>query len=107
MQPKVQNLHHVVHIQHHTVTRDVFGAEVRTWATVATIRASIDPLSGREYFQAAQAQAETTHKLTIRWYEGLTTKHRILFGTRILEIQSVLVPEEKRQWMVLMCKEQI
>lgn len=39
------NLRHRITIQRETTTRDAYGSEVKTWADLATVWASLDPLS--------------------------------------------------------------
>lgn len=99
-------LRHKIDLQQKSATRDSFGSEVATWTTKATVRAAIEPLSGREYFMAYQVQSEVTHKITIRYYGGgITPGWRIKFGTRVFDILSVINIEEKNQTMILMAKE--
>lgn len=101
----IGDLRHKVTIQTKSVTRGTAGQEVETWADTATKWASIEPLTGREYWQAQQINAEMTSKITIRYYFGLTTTNRIKFGTRCFDILSVQNIKERNEFMVLMCKE--
>jgi len=67
----------------------------------------IQPLRGRELFLAQQVNAEITSKVTIRYY-GTTTvtpEHRVYFGARILEIITVINPDERNESLELLCKE--
>jgi SPP1 family predicted phage head-tail adaptor len=100
-------LRHRVAIQARTVTQDGYGATVATWATAATVWASVEPLSGREAWQAQSVRPDVTHTVTIRAYDGLTPKHRLLFDGRTLEIESVVNLEERNRYMVLQCKEAV
>lgn len=83
------------------------GGEVqRTWSTLVSARAKIEPLRGRELFNAAAITPEVTHKITLR-YPGqtITPKMRVLFGSRYFGIEFVQNLEERNFWLVLMCKE--
>jgi len=100
-------LRHVVEIQEATRARTASGGFEFTWSKVTERRASIAPLRGREYFEAAQSQGELTHKVTMRPYDGLTGQHRLKFGTRILETVSVIDAEERGRMMVVMCREAV
>lgn len=84
-----------------------FGDAVQTWTTVATRWASVEPLSGRELWQAQQVQSDVTHKVTLR-PAGLTVspKMRIVHKTRTLSIQSVRDVEERGIALELMCVEE-
>jgi len=79
---------------------------VSRWDNVAEVWASIEPLSGREYWAAAQAQSSVTHRVTIRYREGINQTMRVLFGTRELYIESIIDPREAHRFLELVCVEQ-
>ena len=49
---------HQLLIQQATETKDALGEVLQTWTTIATVPGRVTPLSGREQWLAAQAQAE-------------------------------------------------
>lgn len=100
-------LRHRVEIQSRTTTRGTRGQETGTWATVATVWAKVEPLSGAEVTQARQQFASASHRVTIRYYAGLTPKHRFLFGDRALNIEFVQNTEERNVEHVCTCGEEI
>lgn len=100
-------LRHRVQIQQVTETQDSFGAVVQTWGTVATVWASIEAISGREFFDAAQTNAEITHRIRIRYRPGIAPAMRVVEGTRTFDIQAVLDPGGRRRELVLMVKEAV
>jgi len=53
---------------------------------LATVWAEVKPLTGREYYQAAQVHAEITHRVRIRWRSGISGKLQIKLGNRLLEV---------------------
>jgi len=73
-------LRHRVQIQERVETKDAHGGITESWSTVVTRYASIEPLSGRELFEAQKASSEATVRIKMRYYSGLTTKHRLVFG---------------------------
>lgn len=98
-----------VTIQTETVTRDASGEELRTWAEVATVWASVTPGASSERFLASAGQrvAEVTHTVRIRFRSGLTPKMRLVWETtRILEIISVIDPDMRNSTTVLLCSEE-
>ena len=99
-------LRHSVAIQSATESRDSYDVDF-AWATVATVRASISPLSGTESIVADQEQATATHKVVMRYWSGLTTSHRLLWGSRVLEIQSIVDVDERNRRIELLCKEDV
>ena len=104
---KIGKLRHRVRIQAYTAGRDSFGAEEPAWTDVATVWASITPVSGKEYFASAQTNAEVSTKVTMRYRSGITPKMRVVFGARIFEIISALNFEERGVELNLMCKESV
>lgn len=103
--PTIGSLRHRVEIHAPTNTVDEIGNQIETWAKVADAWASIEPISGREYWAAAQVQAETTHRVTMRADVAMHPSYEIVFGARRLAIEAVTDTEEKGVWLVLMCKE--
>jgi SPP1 family predicted phage head-tail adaptor len=98
-------LRHSVIIQERSTTQNSFGEEPDTWADVATVRAAIKPIQGKEFVAAKQAQSETTHKVIMRYWPGLTAKHRLKFGSRILEIEMIRNIDERNHMYELRCVE--
>lgn len=96
-----------VTIQSRTLTRDDRGGATPTYATAATVWASVEPVTGREVWQAQQAQSNVTHVVTIRHYDGLTVRHRLLFRGRTLNIDSISNFEERDRYMELRCVEEV
>lgn len=103
----IGKLRHLVSIQTSAETKDTFGQPVLTWTTTAQRYASIEPLSGRELERARQIQPDITHKVTMRHYEGLNTKQRISFDSRIFYITQVLNPEERSLQTSILAIEQV
>jgi SPP1 family predicted phage head-tail adaptor len=104
---EIGKLRQRVTIQEYAATRDSFGAEVPAWADVATVWASVTPVSGKEYFASAQVNAEVSTKITMRYLAGITPKIRVVFEARTFEIISVLNFEERDIELNLMCKERV
>jgi len=74
---KAGHLDKRVAIEQNTPTTNDIGETVASWSTLATVWASIEPLTGREVLQAQQVQAESTVRIRIRYYSGLTAAHRL------------------------------
>lgn len=103
----IGQLRHRISVQSETMATDASGGALPTYSTIDTRWAKIDPLEGRELYNAQQTVAGTTHKIAMRFYSGLTPKHRLLYGTRIFRIISVLNPEEFGIYSVCMCVEKV
>ncbi|MGG7058712.1 phage head closure protein [Clostridium tertium] len=76
-----------------------------TWSDIATVRAGIYPISGKEFFAAETVNSEITHKVKIRYIEGLSPNMRIKFNNRIFSIESIINFQEKNIELQLLCKE--
>lgn len=97
-----------VTIQAPTEVRGADYADVqRTWADVATVWASLEPLSARELFQNLEVSSELTTRVRIRYLAGVSAKQRVVFGSRVFEIQSVINPGELNAELELLCAEQL
>jgi SPP1 family predicted phage head-tail adaptor len=96
---------HRVTIKDRVVTRDTYGEEDVTWADVATVWADVQPIRGREYLEMDQAQADLTHRVWLRWRTGVEPTMRLYLGSRVLQIESVIRPEERRIGLELICRE--
>ena len=94
-----------VDIQARSATVDAFGQESETWATVASVWASVEPLSGRELLAAQQVQGETTHRIRMRYQSGVTTSSRLLFNLRPFDVRSVINKNESGAFLELLCTE--
>jgi SPP1 family predicted phage head-tail adaptor len=102
---KAGKLRHSIIIQTRTDTADSYGEPIPAWSTFLETWASIDPISGREFFSSKEVKSEVSHKVRIRWAEGITTQMRVLFGTRTFDIESVINIEERDRELLLMCVE--
>jgi SPP1 family predicted phage head-tail adaptor len=99
------HLRHQIIIQAATTAQDAYGEPVRTWTTHATVRAAVEPLQGREYFVGQQMQSEVSTRIRIRYRTGITPLMRVLWGSRIFEIETVQEVKSNRQELHLMCRE--
>lgn len=80
------------------------GNAVPKWENFATVWANIRPLRGREYFEAAAANAETTVKMIIRYRDGVTPNMQVIYNGEIYRIQAVIDVYEGRKQLELMCR---
>ena len=84
---------------------NTYGALRPIWKNVATVRASVEPLQGREYFSGPFQIGENIVRIRIRYLEGITRKMRIRYGNRLFDIYSVIDSMESHRELQLMCKE--
>jgi len=100
-------LRHQVKLQRVTVSADSHGDQTKTWADLATVRASIEPLSGREFLQASQVMSDITVRIRIHKRNNitLTPKDRVLYGTRTFDIRHVIDWGDRGTDWQLLCTE--
>lgn len=95
-----------VTIQRATETRNSIGETVQTWGTYVERYASVEGLSSREVLQSGQQQTEMTHRVRMRYVDGLKQTDRILWRGRVLEITSLL-EHGNRSEHELLCVEDV
>lgn len=81
--------------------------EDEDWKDIATTWASINPISGKEYYSAETINSDLTHKIRLRYRRGITPDMRVLYNGRIFYIISVINEYEKNTMLQLRCRELI
>lgn len=89
-----------------TVTRNGTGEEIAAYdALVATVWGAVEPLSGREFLEATQLQADVTFRIRIRYRNDIRPEMRVVEGTHTYHIEAVLDQRGERKEVHLMCHE--
>jgi SPP1 family predicted phage head-tail adaptor len=95
-----------VTVQRATVSRNSIGESVQTWSDLVERWASVEGLSGREVLQSGQQQTEVTHRVRMRYVDGMTHTDRLLWRGRVLEISSLLEHANRTEHEIL-CVEEV
>ena len=95
-----------VTIQQATESRNSLGEVTQAWSTFVERWASVEGLSGREVLLSGQQQTEVTHRVRMRYVEGMTQQMRILWRGRVFEITSLL-EHANRTEHELLCTEDV
>lgn len=98
-------LRHRMTVRAPTFTQDTQGGIVESWSDAGNVWGSIETLNGRELAWAGQSHSQATVQIVIRYFAGLTERHRLKFGTRIFGIESMNNEDERNVRMTLMCRE--
>lgn len=82
------------------------------WDLVGEVWASIEPVSAREFIAAQAIQSKITTRITVRPFDGLNAKCRLIHanrhGTRIYNVEGVLPDKESgMEYWTLPCSEGI
>lgn len=89
------------------ISRSVDDAGTATDTTIGTVRARVEPLSGREQTEAMQNTAYVSHRITIRYLSGVKPTHIVQLGSQTLAIESVIDTDNRHREMTLLCSEVI
>ena len=100
-------LRHRITFQQITVANDTFSKSVPTWTDQVTTRAAIWPMRGTERIESMKLDNELTHKVRIRYRQGITPKMRIKFGTRYFNVRYILNPDERNIYLEMMATEEV
>lgn len=82
-------MRHRITLQSRVPSINGYGENAYTWETaVAGIAAEAEPLRGREFFAAAQAESEATVRFRIRYRAGIDATMRVLWRGQAYDIAS-------------------
>lgn len=96
--------------QSHTVTQDATGEPDKTWTTIATQWALVQPLKGSERLRANETQAELTTRIVTRnssQLNALTPGDRATWSGRTYDIRSVIHRDHRRKELEVLCTEHL
>ena len=103
---RIGGLKHRVTLQSYTAASDGMGGEISTWITQrANVPAAIWPVSAAEQVRAGAPTMTLTHRIQIRYYDGIKASWRIKFGTRYFSIVSIVDKDERHVQIDLLCRE--
>ena len=100
-----------VSFQRQATTKDSVGQLVQTWTEICSRMVSIEPLNGREYFNASGEHSSVSTRIRGR-YEAMlgalkpydrVVNYQTSPGT-VYDILSVINPNESNREIILMCK---
>lgn len=96
-------------IEQATETRDAFGATLQSWGTLATVWAEVLPKvggTGEEFVtDAASERTSQGYTINLRYRSDVTTKMRVNWQGKLLDIESVADPDGRRRALKLECRE--
>lgn len=69
--------------------------------------ANIDTLSGRDFWQAQQMEVEVSHKVTMRYRQGVKRSQVVFYNNRKFDIQYIFNPNEGNAYLELYCLERM
>lgn len=110
---KSGKLKYRVSIQRQVQTQDAVGQLNDSWVELASRRASIEPLQGRDFFRASGEHIDITTRIRLRWetvLQDLTPADRIVdeaFSPQVeYKIISVINSNRRNHELICMCRQQ-
>ena len=108
-------LRHKLSLQQDSHTPDGAGGYQKSWSTLMDLWAEIIPIttsgagnrrsSGKEILMAGQVQSEISHKILLRYQDGITPAMRLLYESRVFNIRYVANSGERRNTLELLVQE--
>ncbi len=93
-------------IQRWFKTDDPQFGEAGEWVPVATVWASVRPaMQATELVNGQAVQSQISHTIKLRYLDGVTPKHQVIYRDRVLDIVSVVDPDGTRSELVMACNE--
>lgn len=98
-------LRNKITIQSVTETSDGMGGFTEAWATYTTAYAEIKPVKGEEALEHKKLEHGLVHRIWIRYQPGITTKMRIVWGSRTMKIIGLRNPDERNKMLEIIADE--
>ncbi len=98
-------LRHRVELQSVGRAKAADGQSIETFTTYGTVWAEIKPMRGAEAIEAQQQSGQDWFKITVRYNDSINIKDRIVFRTRVFEVNYAPDFEERNIIQELTCTE--
>ena len=110
MTPKgntASRIRHRMTLQQEAQTPDGAGGYARSWQNVDDVWGEIIAWKGKEVPFGMQLQSRITHRILLRYRDGVTAAMRLLFGTRLFNIHYVFATNANKETLQLLVEEGI
>lgn len=84
-----------VQLQSATESRDAHGEPIKTWSTVDTVWAGVEPIRGDEGVQARQVAETNVVRIVMRYRSDVAMTWRIVHGTHTYQIVGLVDPNNR------------
>jgi len=99
------DLQYSIMIKEPTTSRNSYGEDVPTWSEVDTVFAAVEPLEGRELFEAQHKITDVIVRFRIRYRDDVTTIMRIIYDSDTYNIKEIVnVGERDRELRIIAIK---
>ena len=84
---------------------DGFGGVIRTYAAGPQVWGAIEMIRGDEQVRAARPEQSVTHRVRLRYRDGVTAAHRLASGQRRFQIRTAADPDGRGRELVCLVEE--
>lgn len=102
---KPEELRDIITIQEPVETPDDNNTPEVSWQNFATVRAYVGPLRESEYLLVQNTSTESKVRIKIRYLPGIKSSMRILYDSRVFQIQSRIDKGGRHREIHLECVE--
>jgi SPP1 family predicted phage head-tail adaptor len=88
-----------------TESADGAGGVTRSFAAVATLWATLEPVAARAEVTAERSGQAITHRITIRRRMDVTAAHRFTEDARLFEIRGIVDADEAGRYLIIEAEE--
>lgn len=103
--PSPSELRHRISIEALTLVATDTGGQTQSYVAYATVWAKITPKNVKELNFAQRIEPRVDHEIWIRYQSALKASDRIIFGSRVFEIKSIIIPNEIKEWQKILATE--
>ena len=82
---------------------DGMGGQDLDWVDLFSTKGDVRPLSGREALTGMQREASVSHRIFIRYRDGLLPSDRIVMRGNPMQIIAIINVEMRNRWLELQC----
>jgi len=82
---------------------DGMGGQDLDWVDLFSTNGDVRPLSGREALTGMQREASVSHRIFIRYRDGLLPSDRIVMRGNPMQIIAIINVEMRNRWLELQC----
>ena len=93
---RVEFLRRVVTVAH--------GISKERWDTAFTCWCGVEPLSGREFWEAAAINRENEVRFTIRYRKGISAEMRIRLDATVYDVTSILDKNNRHEALEILAR---
>jgi len=100
-------MRHELVLEEAVLSPDGAGGHSENWIEIALFFGRVEPVSAVSRFGADQTLESVTHRVTIRFRDGVTAGMRLRRAGRFLVIVTVHDPDETKRYLVCRARERL